>query len=461
MPRRKCPGAHKHGDIWHYPDRDKQWRAVFYVKGRPDWHSFYTEDECQAWYAAERAHRHKTGRPTPARQFAGRAVGDVVRAHLQRLEKKIEDYPDVIENVSNRDYLQSFLDKEPGLCSKRATDLTRRDVKEFIGRRSQTEYAGPASKPWKSKTTLPVLNSLKREVAPLRVAFGFLEDESDDYVNPWKECFSRIEHYIGSIAVSSREGRPLEYGEFGKLLAFCNDNNWSRRFLVIAIYIGFIIGMRKGEILNLRAADIDHDKARIHVRKEKIDKKGRARGEEAGRTIAMPDFLSDVLLQLEDLAASDVTIGPKNGDDKIFSYRRRPWTAEAFGQAFKSLTAKAKVDNFTVHGFRHTARNRTSHIFSEAETCWMYGWLPGKKTMANHYAAKPTDDDLDNMKMKLDMLAVRMSGNLKDWSLEEFTRRLENNKTLLNGDDSLLEYIKRRYAMTEPERQQCGRTAVP
>jgi hypothetical protein len=133
MPRRKCPAeAHKHGDIWHYPGRKKQWRAVTYMNGKQTWRSFPEEDECQKWYDAERAHRSNTGRPTPSTQFAGDKVGDIVRAELQRLERKAEKHSDVQEYVSDRYYLQRFLNKEEAICAMKVTDLNRRVVKEFI-----------------------------------------------------------------------------------------------------------------------------------------------------------------------------------------------------------------------------------------------------------------------------------------------------------------------------------------
>jgi integrase len=453
MPRRKCPSkAHKHGDIWHYPDRKKQWRAAIYVKGRQTWHSFDTEDECQRFHAAETAHRLNARRPTPATQFASDKVGDVVRSWLQRIEKKIAEHPDVEEYVSDRYYLQSFLDKETDICLLEVPALNRRIVKEFIARRLNTTYSGPANKPWKNGLKkLPCLNALKREVAPIRKAFSFLKDENDSYINPWERCFDRIEDYtLGDFKIGSRESRPLETGEFGKLLMHCNDNNWSQRFLVLAMYIGFCAGMRRSEILNMRYGDVNYNKDWISVPKEKIDKKKKARDEPLGRVIPIPQSLCLAILNLRYHQEKDNHLEEISDDTKIFAYYRgKQWTAQALEQAFKTLTNKAEVKNFTFHGLRHTARNRTNGIFTTAETYWMYGWLPEKKTMADLYASTPTDDNRKNMKIKLDMLSVGMSGDLKDWDYNAFGER-QSQIDIMYESTYPLEDIKRLYSMAEP-----------
>jgi integrase len=453
MPRRKCPpGAHKHGDIWHYPDRKKQWRAVFYVKRRQTWHSFDTEEECERFYDAERAHRSSTGRPTPATQFAGGKVGDVIRAELQRLERKAEKHPDVEEYASDRYYLQSFLDKETDICAMDVTDLTRRHVKELIARRLETAFCGPPSKPWKKESKkLPTLNALKRAIAPISHAFSFLKDENDNYINPWERCFDRIEYYTTEdIKESSRECRPLEYGEFGTLLDHCNDNSWSQRFLVLALYISFCTGMRRSEVLNLRYGDIDHNKDWLTIPKEKIDKKRKERGEKLGRIIPIPMSLSLAILNFKYHMAKDQNVEDISDDTSIFSYRGKPWTVFALEQALKTLVKKAGIKNFTFHGLRHTARNRTSSIFTTAETYWMYGWFPEKKTMADHYAAEPTDHNRETMKIKLNMLSVGMSGNPQDWDMDEFGRR-QGEIDIYYESTYPLEYIKRLYSMIGAE----------
>jgi integrase len=218
----------------------------------------------------------------------------VVEARLERI-KDSSDY------ASDRRYLKTFLDKEPALCNLRVPELTKHVVMEYIARRAKAEYGGPSSKPWTEGISIsPVLTTLKREIAPLRVAFRYLENEVEGYLNPWDKCFnrSRVELYLGTIVQNARENRPLEYGEFGKLLAHCNDNNWSQRFLVLAMYIGFCAGMRRSEVLNMRYGDVNHNKDWITIPKEKIDKKRKARGEPLGRTIPIPMSLSLAILNL-------------------------------------------------------------------------------------------------------------------------------------------------------------------
>jgi integrase len=291
-----------------------------------------------------------------------------------------------------------------------------------------------------------------------------LEDENDNYVNPWKKCFNRIEHYVTEdIKKSSREGRPLEYGEFGTLLEHCNNNNWSQRFLVLALFIGFCTGMRRSEVLNLRYGDVDHNKDWITIPKEKIDKKRKARGEKLGRVIPIPQCLSLAILNFRYHVAKEYKpdevreIGDDNktlaisDDTKIFAhYRGKPWTAFALEQALKILIKKSGIKQFTFHSLRHTARNRTSSIFSEPETYWMYGWLPDKK-MSMHYAAEPTDHNRETMKIKLNMLSVGMSGDIQDWDYDVFAERQARINHYYEWTYPL-EYIKRFYSMIEPRK---------
>jgi Phage integrase family len=225
---------------------------------------------------------------------------------------------------------------------------------------------------------------------------------------------------------------------------------------VLAMYIGFTAGMRLSEVLNLRNSDIYHGggdgRDTIFISKEKIDKKKKARGEYLGRLIPIPMCLSLAILNLKYHKAKDIGLTMDDvidQDDMLFSHRGKPWTADALGQALKSLTAKAQVRDFTFHGFRYTARNRTNKLFNEAETYWMFGWLPGKKTMPMHYA-KQTDSDRDIMRIKFNMLSVRMSGNPLEWDMDEFGRR-QTEVNHYYESTYPLEYVKRLYSLMEPQ----------
>jgi len=118
----------------------------------------------------------------------------------------------------------------------------------------------------------------------------------------------------------------------------------------LVIYIAIDTGMRRKEIFDLTWKDVDRAKRRIIIRKSKSDW-------QTGKTnvpIVLPlnaKLLLDFLLVRQQ---RDETFSP---DGPLF-----PMTAEAFGQAFSEVVARAKKlglkDHIQFRDLRRTANTR-------------------------------------------------------------------------------------------------------
>ncbi len=134
--------------------------------------------------------------------------------------------------------------------------------------------------------------------------------------------------------------RVLSYGEEDKLLAACEDAELKylaphlKPIIMVAVYTG----LRRGEILRLRWADIDFDNPMLTVRKSKT-RAGK------GRQISLNSMLRDVLLTLQKEASGEwVFPSPKIPHEHIGHVQN----------SFRRAVKISGIPHITFHQLRHT-----------------------------------------------------------------------------------------------------------
>jgi integrase len=131
------------------------------------------------------------------------------------------------------------------------------------------------------------------------------------------------------------------------------------------ILFGLATGLRQGEMLGLRWADLDHaDETATRVRVvEQLTRKGRGdvKSEASERTIPLNDLARVALRQarLNQAWAQRTTKGWKNPDGYLFvqaagrhiNYRTQ---STHFSDLVAAATKKLGIPSLTIHGLRHT-----------------------------------------------------------------------------------------------------------
>jgi integrase len=191
-------------------------------------------------------------------------------------------------------------------------DLTQQRVEKFLTERTESEKLSPASR----NRHLAMLSSLFNKGIEWEIAVE----------NPARG--------IKKLREKGARTRFLDQGEIDRLLKKSSDD--LRPILVVALHTG----MRRGEIFNLRWADVDLKNRVITVKESKSGKK---------RTIPIDDTLFSTLRGLSSRFTKGLVFpaprSPKNGKEKVRYDVKR---------AFDNALTKAEIDDFRFHDLRHT-----------------------------------------------------------------------------------------------------------
>lgn len=170
--------------------------------------------------------------------------------------------------------------------------------------------------------------SVNRELELLSRIFSLAVSNREIRSNP----VSEIQHLKGEI----RRTRYLLPDEEGRLMEVLNGKSSHLRLIV---QVALHTGMRRGEILNLRKADLDFHRGEIRVTRTKTDE---------DRTVPMSGTLYELLsVHCADLRSEFVFTNPKTGKART-----------DIKKAFETACREAIIEEFRFHDLRHTASTR-------------------------------------------------------------------------------------------------------
>ena len=147
----------------------------------------------------------------------------------------------------------------------------------------------------------------------------------------WKwTTYNPVADVSFSVGNKNARDRWLTHEEEQELLKHATNPWWLRPLLITALHTG----MRKGEILNLKWADVDFKRRCITVQKSKNGTK---------RTIPMSNTLYNTLynMKIRDISG------------RVF-----PISDRSLRAAFSKTIEKAKIEDFRIHDLRHTFATR-------------------------------------------------------------------------------------------------------
>ncbi len=163
------------------------------------------------------------------------------------------------------------------------------------------------------------LNVLSR-VCELAIDAGLIS------VNPMRR--------VKRLRCDNKRERFLDTEEVTKLIAVADENS---PHIADIIRIAINTGMRKGEILNLRWANVDFFKRVIYVTRTKTGR---------NRQIPVNEPLFEVLTRLKESSQCEfVVANPKDPKSGLGDFKT----------AWQGVRRKAGIEDFHFHDFRHTA----------------------------------------------------------------------------------------------------------
>jgi integrase len=154
--------------------------------------------------------------------------------------------------------------------------------------------------------------------------------------------------------MSAPRDRRLEPGEFDRLITTCRGgrNPWIESLIVLAVETG----MRRGELANLKWADIDFSKRVALLRDVKHPTL------RTSRKVPLSSRATDVLQAL-----------PRQIDGRVF-----PLSRDGITQAFERVCARAGIASLTFHDLRHEA---TSRFFERGFDMMKVSAITGHQTL--------------------------------------------------------------------------------
>jgi integrase len=199
--------------------------------------------------------------------------------------------------------------------NRKLDEITIEDVERFRNKRRHI-------KTWRGDDRSP--KTVNLEVQHLSRIFSFAIERGVNIENP---CLR-----VKNLPADSRRTRHLSHEEETRLMPWLNGRREHLRPIVL---IALHTGMRQGEIMQLRWADVDFQRNVINVvhGKEQSTKTGK------GRTIPMNQIARDALLSI------------KREGDKVFSI-------DCPKRSFAFACRKAGIEDFRFHDLRHTFATR-------------------------------------------------------------------------------------------------------
>lgn len=248
-----------------------------------------------------------------------------------------EDSAREIKKNSTEDYVLRYLAEH--LKGETVEQLTPERLARWARKRASSGKTGPAT----INMDLSRLGTVLRTVASLEnVVFP-------DVIGNARPML----HHLQLIGPGvKRDRRPTEQ-QLKDIKAHCGQ------WLIDAIDVAQIIGLRRGEIVKLRWADIDRPRRVILVR----DRKDPRHKTGNNQWIPLLGESFDIIMRQ-----------PKTGDDRIF-----PYDPQSVSKAFLRACRLAGVEDLHFHDLRHEA---ASNLFEMGMAIEQVAVVTGHKTWA-------------------------------------------------------------------------------
>ncbi|MCA3247865.1 MAG: site-specific integrase [Azospirillum sp.] len=291
-----------------------RWRALIRKRGQTACQTFDTKTAAKAW-AAEKEREIENGAAGIKSSVRGKTFGDLIDKYREQLssEKRWGRSKDALLDLLKR-----------RLGDRAVADLSAQALIEY-GRTRRKEGLGPAGLGTELSLVGVVLNAA-------RVVFNL-----DAPAGAAKDAIAALRQ-MKSVAPSRERNRRPTPAELAKL-----KSEIAKRRLEIPMsdLIDFAVasGLRLGEIVSLRWADIDEEKRTVVVRSRKHPDVNQKR--------------DDVVPLLGE--AWDIVQRQPRTADRIFPYRR-----EAVSTSFWSLCRRpgVEIEDLHFHDLRHEALSR-------------------------------------------------------------------------------------------------------
>jgi integrase len=201
--------------------------------------------------------------------------------------------------------------------NRKMDEITIEDVERFRNKRRTV-------KTWRGDVRSP--KTVNLEVQHLSRIFNFAIERGVSVENP---CLR-----VKNLPADSRRTRYLSHDEEERLMPWLNGRRGHiRPIVILAIYTG----MRQGEIMQLRWADVDFQRNLINV----VHGGTQSTKTGKGRTIPMNETARDALLSI------------KRDGDKVFQIGCPK-------RSFAFACQKAGINDFRFHDLRHTFATRAA-----------------------------------------------------------------------------------------------------
>jgi integrase len=196
-------------------------------------------------------------------------------------------------------------------------------------RRNGTTFYGTERKP----------ASVNRELELLSKIFNMAIRDGLAEINPCEK--------VQKLREDNQRVRYLLPDEEERLMAALTG---PRTYLKPIVLLAIHTGMRRGEILNLKWANVDFSREVIHVVKTKNGK---------DRFVPMNEVVRTELLLLQE---------KRNGSDVVFVSMRTNGVLKEIKKGFAAARREAGIENLTFHDLRHTTGTRLADSGVDAFT---------------------------------------------------------------------------------------------
>jgi integrase len=326
------PGRRRrlNGDGSVYKRQDGYWAGAFYARtssGATKRVVVYgkTHDEARD-KLGKAQHLARSGIPVPDQAWRLGPYLDYWLENFVRRTRRPATY--ALYEMNVRLYLK------PGLGDRRLARLSVADVQRFVGRRLEKGDSVRKVQVMRTVLSSALTRAVREELITRNVA-RLVE------LPEWRP----------------KPARPWTAAEARRFLTAARSDPLDAAFVLLVLY-----GLRRGEVLGLRWADIDLDSATVHVRQQLQ----RVRGElhlgpvktHAGqRDLPLLSLAAEALQsQVAQQASYRIDMGSAWPDtDLIFTSRTgRPVGPRNLVRSFRRICEQNKIRLITVHHIRHT-----------------------------------------------------------------------------------------------------------
>lgn len=307
----------------------------------------------------------RTGRRVrrPISKSKAEAEAVLAKIRTETLERgyfELKRTPHVLFEDFANDYLVGARADE--MKSWRRVEVILRHLGRAFNGKLLSEITPAMVERYKLKRSHERRQGTDRLVSPREVNYGLavLKALFNKAIQHGKALENPVKH-VKFLKENNVRTRYLDTKEIQALLAVCTGSlGHLKPIIVVALYTG----MRRGEILQLKWADVDYGNGLIHIRQSK-------NGE--GRTVPMNEAVREAL---RSCLRYDQVIVPNKS--YVFCGRGGKPVKDVRG-AFRSALQKAGIKDFRFHDLRHTC---ASHLASSGENILVIKEILGHKTLA-------------------------------------------------------------------------------